>query len=274
MFKKIIKVLLIENNTLDACIVQEMLAQEKNIKFKLVNCISKGLMHLAKGEIDVVLLNLALQKNNGINALSKIHTQAPQVAIVVQTILANKSTAVKTLQKGAQDYLIKDSLDSELLVRSLSYSVEKKNIENMLLESKEKFKKLSENILEWIWEIDNNGKYIFSSSIVEKIVGYNPKEIMKKYFYDLFHPDELEGMKKVMFKILSKKQSFKNFISQNIHKNGEIVWLSTSGWPIHDKKGNITGFGGINLDITKLKKLENRLHNFTKSKTRAENVKL
>ncbi len=69
-------------------------------------------------------------------------------AIVVQTILANKSTAVKTLQKGAQDYLIKDSLDSELLVRSLSYSVEKKNIENMLLESKEKFKKLSENILE------------------------------------------------------------------------------------------------------------------------------
>jgi len=81
---------------------------------------------------------------------------------------------------------------------------------------------------------------------------------MKKHFYDLFHPDELEGMKKAMFKILSKKQSFKNFISQNTHKNGEIVWLSTSGWPIYDKKGNITGFGGINLDITitKLKTLD------------------
>jgi len=235
-----------------------MLAQEKNIKFKLkfVNCLSKGLKRLAKGGIDVVVLDFTLQKNKGISALSKIHTQAPQVAIVVQTILADKSTAVKALQKGAQDYLIKDSLNSDLLVRSLSYSVEKKNIENMLRESEEKFKKLSENILEWIWEIDNNGKYTFSSSIVEKIVGYSPKEIMKKHFYDLFHSDELEGIKKAIFKILSKKQSFKNFISQNIHKNGEIVWLSTSGWPIHDKKENITGFGGINLDITKLKTLD------------------
>lgn len=236
-----------------------MLAQEKNIKFKLkfVNCISKGLMRLAKGEIDVVLLDLAHQKNKDINALSKIHTLAPQVAIVVQTILANKSTAVKAIQKGAQDYLIKDSLNSELLVRSLNYSVKKKNMENILRESEEKFKKLSENILEWIWDINNNGKYIFSSSIVEKIVGYSPKEIMEKHFYDLFHPDELEVMKKVMFEILSKKQSFKNFISKNINKNGEIIWLSTSGWPIHGKKGYITGFRGVNLDITKSKILEN-----------------
>ena len=54
--KKNIKVLLIENKRLDAYLVQEMLAQEKNIKFKLksVNCLSKGLKRLAKGGIDVV----------------------------------------------------------------------------------------------------------------------------------------------------------------------------------------------------------------------------
>lgn len=56
MLKKIIKVLLIENKRLDAYLVQEMLAQEKNIKFKLkfVNCLSNGLTRLAKGGIDVV----------------------------------------------------------------------------------------------------------------------------------------------------------------------------------------------------------------------------
>lgn len=247
------------NNKLDAYLIQEILAQEKNIKFKLkcVNCLSKGLKRLAKGGIDVVLLDFTLQKNKGISALSKIHTQAPQVAIVVQTILSDKSTAVKALKKGAQGYLIKDYLNSELLVHSLRYSVEKKNIENMLWKSEEKFKKISENTLEWVWEIDNNGKYTFSSSIVEKIVGYNPKEIIKKHFFDLFHPDELEGIKIAIFKILSQKQSFKNIVTKNIHKNGKIIWLSTNGWPIHDKEGNITGFGGINLDITaKLKTSE------------------
>jgi len=94
---------------------------------------------------------------------SKIHTQAPQVAIVVQTILADESTAVKALQKGAQDYLIKDSLNSDLLVRSLRYSIERKHTENALRESEKKFREISENIPEWILEINTLKKKVKQS---------------------------------------------------------------------------------------------------------------
>lgn len=261
MLDKTIEVLLIENNQLDAQVIQEMLAQEKSIQFELesVDCLSRGLKRLKKGGIDVVLLDLCLPENKGLNMFSKVHTQAPQVAIVVQTILADKSTAVKALQKGAQDYLIKDSLNSDLLVRSLRHSIERKYAEETLRESEKKFRKVSENILEWIWEIDTNGKYTYSSSIVKKILGYKPKEIIKKHFYDLFPPDGRKEMEKAAFKVLSKKQSFKGFISRNIHKNGKIVWLSTSGWPILDKKGSLIGFKGVNIDITKRKQVEEKI---------------
>jgi len=261
MLKKTVTVLLIENNQLDARVIQEMLAQEKSIQFELesVDCLSRGLKRLKKGGIDVVFLDLCLPENKGLNIFSKVHTQAPQVAIVVQTALTDESTAVKALQKGAQDYLIKDSLNSDLLVRSFRYSIERKHTENALRDSEKKFRKISENILEWIWEIDTTGKYTYSSSVVNKIVGYKSKEIIKKHFYDLFHPDELEEMKKEAFKVLSKKKSFKGFISRNIHKNGKIVWLSTRGWPILDEKGSLTGFRGVSIDITKRKQLEEKI---------------
>ena len=259
--KKTIKVLLIENNQLNCRIIQEMLAQDKSIQFELecIDHLSKGLKCFAKGGIDVIILDLSLQKNKGLSTLSKVHTQAPQVAIVVQTVLADESTAVKALQKGAQDYFIKDSLNSDLLVRSLCYSIESKRAEEVLRESEKKFREVSENILEWIWEIDTNGKYTYSSSIVKKIVGYKSEEILKKYFYDLFPPDGRKEMKKAAFKVLSKKQSFKGFINRNIHKNGKIVWLSTSGWPILDKKGSLAGFKGVNIDITKRKQVEEKI---------------
>jgi len=258
---KTIKVLLIENNQLDVQSIQEMLTKEKNIQFELecVDCLSKGLKRLVKGGIDVVLLDLCLPENKGLSIFGKVHNQAPQVAIVVQTVLADESTAVKALQKGAQDYLIKGSVNRDLLVRSLRHSIERKHTENALRESEKKFRKISENILEWVWEIDTNGKYTYSSSIVKKIVGYKPEEIIKKHFYDLFHPDELEEMKKEAFKVLSKKQSFKGFISRNMHKNGKIVWLSTSGWPILDEKGSLIGFKGVNIDITKRKQVEEKI---------------
>jgi PAS domain S-box-containing protein len=261
MLKKTVTVLLIENNQLDVQVIQEMLAQEKSIQFKLecVDRLSRGLKRLKKGGIDVVLLDLCLPENKGLNMFSRVHTQAPQVAIVVQTTLADESTAVKALQKGAQDYLIKGSVNSDLLVRSFRYSIERKHTENALRESEKKFRKISENILEWIWEIDTNGKYTYSSSIVKKIVGYKPKEIIKKHFYYLFHLDGRKEMKKAAFKVLSKKQSFKGFISQNIHKNGKIVWLSTSGWPILDEKGSLIGFKGVNIDITKHKQVEEKI---------------
>ena len=261
MLKKSVTVLLIENNQLDAQVIQEMLAQEKSIQFELesVDCLSRGLERLKKGGIDVVLLDLCLPENKGLNIFSKVHTQAPQVAIVVQTVFADKSTAIKALQKGAQDYLIKGTVNSDLLVRSLCYSVEHKYVEETLRESEKKCRKISENILEWIWEINTNGKYTYSSSIVNKIVGYKPKEIIKKHFYDLFHPDGRKEMKKAAFKVLSKKQSFKGFISRNIHKNGKIVWLSTSGWPILDEKGSLIGFKGFNIDITKRKQVEEKI---------------
>jgi len=134
-----------------------------------------------------------------------------------------------------------------------------------LRKSEERFGQVAENALEWIWEVDNNGLYTYASPIAEKVLGYKPEEIIgKKYFYDFFHPKYRQGLKKKAFEVFAKKQPFREFINRNVHKNGKTVWLSTSGVPILDEKGNFLGYRGADTDITERKQAEEQQNTMTK----------
>jgi PAS domain S-box-containing protein len=136
---------------------------------------------------------------------------------------------------------------------------ERKLAEEALRESNKRFTDIAENALEWIWEVDARGKYTYASPIVEQILGYKPEEVVEKHFYDLFHPDDREVLKKVTLAAFAEKQPFHQFLNRNIRKNGEIVWLSTSGVPILDEEGTLLGYRGADVDITERKQAEDAL---------------
>jgi len=128
---------------------------------------------------------------------------------------------------------------------------ERKQMENTLRESEERFREVAENEQEWIWEVDAEGMYTYASPVVETMLGYKPEEVVgKKHFYDLFHPDRREEMKKAAFDVYNKKQPFREFLNLNVHKNGTPVWLLTSGVPMLDEKGNLRGYRGGDIDVT------------------------
>jgi len=133
---------------------------------------------------------------------------------------------------------------------------ESERAKQALRESEERFRNIAENALEWIWEVNADGKYTYVSPVVEKILGYKPEEVLNKHFYDLFHPEDREELKKGALQVLAQKQSFREFINRNVHKNGQTVWLSTSGVPILDEKGNLLGYRGADIDITERENTE------------------
>jgi PAS domain S-box-containing protein len=140
---------------------------------------------------------------------------------------------------------------------------ERKQAEGALRESEERFQQIAENAQEWIWEVDADGLYTYASPIVKKILGYKPEEIVgKKHFYDLFHPEDREELKKAAFEVLAQKQSFREFLNRNVHKNSKTVWLSTSGVPILDEKGNLLGYRGADTDVTERKQTEAEIKKF------------
>ena len=130
-----IKILLIEDNPGDARLIQEMVSGVGGTTFDLerVDRLSIGLKHLvAAGDIDLVLLDLELPDSSGIDTFTSVQAQVPEVAIVVLTGLEDETIENKALQAGAQDYLSKNQLDGNSLMRSMRYAIERKKAEKRI----------------------------------------------------------------------------------------------------------------------------------------------
>lgn len=150
--------------------------------------------------------------------------------------------------------------DISFAIEFIEGEEERQKIDAALLESETRFEQVSENAKEWIWEVDKNGLYTYVSPIVKDLLGYEPDEIIgEKYFYDFFEPENKEAIKKAALEAFERNESFKNFINTNIHKDGRKIILSTTGIPMLDKDGNLTGYRGVDVDITESKKAEEEL---------------
>ncbi len=136
----------------------------------------------------------------------------------------------------------------------------RKKAEELLKESEKRFKDVVESAGEWIWEVDVNGLYTYSSPVIEKVLGFKPEEVVgKKYFYDFFAPEVKDELKKAAFEAFARKESFTRFVNPGIHKNGNRIILEISGVPILDEKGNLLGYRGADTDITERKQAEETL---------------
>jgi len=126
--------LLVEDNPADAYLVRTMLAESSTTRFTVTHVTRLGaaLDLLRQGGVDVILLDLSLPDGHGIDTVGRVHNVAPHVPIVVMTGNDDDLLAIEGVRHGAQDYLVKGRVESDLLVRSLRYAIERKRIEDRL----------------------------------------------------------------------------------------------------------------------------------------------
>ncbi len=129
-----IRVLLIEDNPGDARLLRELLQESGSSQFELVHAdrFSEALARLSERRFDVVLLDLSLPDAQGLETISRLGGQAEGTPIVILTGLNDEEIAIRALQQGAQDYLVKGQADGQLLARALRYSIERHKAEESL----------------------------------------------------------------------------------------------------------------------------------------------
>lgn len=128
-----INVLLIEDNLLEAKVLQALLTAvaPSEVVIERAEGLSDGLSILSAGRTDLVLLDLSLPDSKELASFVKIHELAPSIPIIILTGLDNEMLALEAVQRGAQDYLIKGSVDGESLVRSMRYAIERRRAEEL-----------------------------------------------------------------------------------------------------------------------------------------------
>ncbi|MEA3239012.1 MAG: PAS domain S-box protein, partial [Candidatus Bipolaricaulota bacterium] len=104
----------------------------------------------------------------------------------------------------------------------------------------------------WVWRIDMQGRYTFSSDRVEEVLGYTPEEVIGRPFYAFFHPEERDRLHKLGMEAIGSGRPFLSFRNRNVRKDGATVILETTGFSIVSAGGEITGYYGADRDVTAL----------------------
>jgi DNA-binding NarL/FixJ family response regulator len=130
-----IQTFLIEDNPGDVRLIHEMLSEAEAgaCHITVFDRLSTASPALEQGGYDVVLLDLTLPDSKGLETLSRLKPIVATTAVVVLTGLNDEAAAIQALREGAQDYLVKDRMNPEVLWRSIRYAIERKRVELKLL---------------------------------------------------------------------------------------------------------------------------------------------
>lgn len=134
MKARVFSILLIEDNPGDQRLVREMLDECGHGQFRLLlaDQIMTAMPVLDREKVDLILLDLRLPDGDGLGSLEKIAALATGIPVVVLSEADDEAMAVKAVRQGAQDFLVKQHISGPLLIRSLRYALERRQLEEQL----------------------------------------------------------------------------------------------------------------------------------------------
>jgi len=288
-----IRVLLVEDNPGDARLIREMLVEAKNVSFNLEHFdrLEAGLERLSKGGIDVSLVDLSLPDSQGIDTVREMHSHAPEVPMIVLTGLGDETLISKVMKEGTQDYLIKGQVDSNLLVRSIRYAIERleqhKQAMGLLEEAGAKLAKANQdlekkaealaaskaytesiiqNFLDTLIVVDAEAKIKTVNSATCHLLGYTEEKLIGQPISIIFAEEEEEEEEvKRVFQFLRDPENKEALRSQDTIRNCELTYKARDGRltpmlfnasVLTDEADNITGVVAGAKDITEIKQAE------------------
>jgi PAS domain S-box-containing protein len=272
-----LEVLLVDDNPGDVRLIREMLAEAWDVVFSVesTGSLSAALGHLRQRPVDLILLDLSLPDSQGLDTFMKVYTQTPEVPIVVFSGFPDEALAIKAVQAGAQDYLVKGQVDSHLLVRSIQYAVERERgrQERQHLLSREqaarleaaraeqRFRDLVEGLDAIVWEADaQTWQFTFVSQRAEEILGYPLEQWLSEpdFWVNHIHPEDRQRSVDYCLECVTTGRDH-DFEYRASAADGRIVWLQDLVRVVRDTEGQVRQLRGVMVDITARKQADEQL---------------
>ncbi len=247
-----INLLLVEDNRGDARLIQEMLKDGTAARYActVAENLTLALSQLENKKFDIVMLDLNLPESSGIETLDRI-IGLPGIMppVIVLTGLDDEAIGMSAIERGAEDFLIKNSVNAALLSRSIRYAIERKRIEDSLRESDEIFRQFMEHSPVYVFFKDEKIRSLRLSKNYEAMLGKSIDEMLGKTMDEMFPSDLSRSMIADDLRIL--KEGKRVDIEEEL--NGRSY--TTIKFPILHK-GKPRYLAGFTIDITERKRAE------------------
>ncbi len=169
--------------------------------------------------------------------------------------------------------------DKTFIVTVVRDVTERKRSQQIIKESEEKYRNITENIDDFLFtyeRIDNIIRPIFYTSSVERVTGYTQSDFLSdsRLFIKIIYPDDFSLIRKKIKNFISSKiQLSSEFEFRIINRHGNIVWIRAKITLVRDSIGKAQKIYGLVSDITLRKKAEEELHKSTENLVKLNETK-
>lgn len=206
-----------------------------------------------------VVMNVRLPDAEGLDAIKKFAQAAEHFPVIVLASADDSDFALQCVDAGAQDYLVKGTINGAMLVRSIFVAIRRSQIRSRLAEMQERFILATQGSNEGIWDWDPSSNLNYWSPRFYGLMGYENGEIpsSKEAWLDRIHPDDVAQVEKAIREHLDNNAPYEVEYRAR-KKNGQYSWFQTRGTSVRDEHGNVLRMAGTIRDISEKKAAEDQ----------------
>jgi PAS domain S-box-containing protein len=179
-----ISILLIDNDHGDQRLFKEMLSKHKAASFDLIwaDTLATGIKHLEIGGIDLVLLDKGMCGSRDLETIEEIQYQAPGIPLIVIDDTVDENSAISAVRKGAEDYLRKDRIHTDMLIRILRTSLERKRFRDNRQAGRSRFQRIIVKNADAIIVVNKQGIIRYVNPAAERLFDRAVEELIGTTF--------------------------------------------------------------------------------------------
>jgi len=256
------RVLLVEDSPVEAELIVHQL-RKTGFSFSWERVETEAALRAALGSFRpaVILSDFSLPQFDGLAALRITRECAPDTPFIFVSGTIGEEQAIEALHRGASDYILKTNLKrlTAAVMRAMSEAAalsERRAIEQRLRD-------IVDTAQDWIWELDADRRFVFSSESVASILGYAPQQIVGTPLLDHVHEDDRAAAELSLGGLGENQRNAPRAVYRWRHKDGQYRWLERNALALIDA-GHVTGFRGADRDVTQRREQESRIARLTR----------
>ncbi|HEY2722714.1 MAG TPA: response regulator [Chitinophagaceae bacterium] len=136
-----LKLLVVEDNPTDFLLLHEYieLSRISVESIHKANNLHDAIELLSLHPFSIIFLDLFLPDSNGLETFAQLNAINPTVPIIILSGLSDSEIAINAIQAGAQDYILKGEFDDKILHKTIHYSIERKKLQDKLIDQQLKY---------------------------------------------------------------------------------------------------------------------------------------
>jgi diguanylate cyclase (GGDEF)-like protein/PAS domain S-box-containing protein len=258
-----IRVLLVEDDEDDYVLTRGLLADSRRTRFALdwVTSYEEARAAIAAGQHDLYLVDYRLGEHDGLEILREARAAGCQRPIILLTGQGDGEVDIAAMQAGAADYLVKGQIDSQILERSIRYSLEQNRTLDALRESEERYALSARGANDGLWVWDLRDETVYYSDRWKEMLGFTESEISDSpsEWFSRVHPDDVEMLRAGIDRHRDGATPSIEHEHRMFCRSGEYRWMLARGVAVRDASGAATRVAGSQTDITERKLATDRL---------------